>query len=96
MADKICDEVQQESKAKDITIQNIQSAYDNLRLELEYSKKDTAMQKERLSLIESMLREQINSLNKELNNTKDKLNTANKEIVRLRNLKWYQKLFGKE
>ena len=96
MADKICAEVQQENKAKDITIQNIQSAYDNLKIELEYSKKDTAMQKERLSLIESLLKEQINSLNKELNTTEDKLNTANKEIVRLRNLKWYQKLLGKE
>lgn len=96
MADKICGKVQQESKAKDIAIQSMQSAYDNLKLELEYSKKEAAMQKERLSLIESFLKEQINSLNKELNTTKDKLNTANNEITRLRNLKWYQKLFGKE
>ena len=96
MANKKCNKVKQENKAKDVAIQSMQSAYDNLKLELEYSKKETDMQKERLSLIESMLREQINSLNKELNTTKDKLNTANKEIARLRNLKWYQKLFGKE
>ena len=96
MANKKCDEVQQENNSKAATIQSMQSAYDNLKLELEYSKKETDMQKERLSLIESMLKEQINSLNKELNTTKDKLNTANDEIMRLRNLKWYQKLFGKE
>lgn len=96
VANKKCDEVQQENNAKAATIQSMQSAYDNLKLELEYSKKETDMQKERLSLIESMLKEQINSLNKELNTTKDKLDTANNEIMRLQNIKWYQKLFGKE
>ena len=96
MANKKCDEILEENNIKAATIQSMQSAYDNLKLELEYSKKETDMQKERLSLIESMLKEQINSLNKELNTTKDKLNTANNEIMRLRNLKWYQKLFGKE
>lgn len=35
-------------------------------------------------------------LEEQLFATKDKLNTANNEITRLRNLKWYQKLFGKE
>lgn len=35
-------------------------------------------------------------LEEQLFATKDKLNTANNEIIRLRNLKWYQKLFGKE
>ncbi len=96
VANKKCDEVQQENNAKAATIQSMQSTYNNLKLELEYSKKETDMQKERLSLIESMLKEQINSLNKELNTTKDKLDTANNEIMRLRNIKWYQKLFGKE
>lgn len=96
MANKKCDEVQQENNVKNVTIQNMQNAYDNLKLELEYSKKEIDMQKERLGLIEAMLREQISSLDKELNTTKDKLNTANNEIMRLRNLKWYQKLFGKQ
>lgn len=35
-------------------------------------------------------------LEEQLFATKDKLNTANNEIIRLRNLKWYQKLFGKQ
>lgn len=96
MANKKCDEVQQENNVRNVTIQNMQNAYDNLKLELEYSRKEADMQKERLGLIEAMLREQINSLSIELNTTKDKLNTANNEIMRLRNLKWYQKLFGKQ
>ena len=92
-------------------------------MELAYAKKETDNQKDKLEMTESFLKEQLDTVKKELASskgkllaskkdisilnkskieleeqlfaTKDKLNTANNEIMRLRNLKWYQKLFGK-
>ena len=126
-----CDELQKDRDAQDTAMQSMQSAYENLKLELAYSRKETDNQKEKLQITESFLREQLDiakeelasskdrlssaneeiavlnknkteleffrrELEKQLYATKDELNTAYKEIARLRNLKWYQKLFGKE
>ena len=116
-------ELQKDNDAQKIAIQNIQNACESLKMELAYAKKETDNQKDKLEMTESFLKEQLDTVKKELASskgkllaskkdisilnkskieleeqlfaTKDKLNTANNEIMRLRNLKWYQKLFGK-
>ena len=84
-------ETDNQKEKLEMTESFLKGQLDTVKKELASSKGKLLASKKDISILNKSKIE----LEEQLFATKDKLNTANNEIMRLRNLKWYQKLFGK-